>query len=69
LGQEKLILGHNKTNYGTEKGDSLGQEKLILGHTEASLGQKMWILGTGEVNKMRCLLGTGEVILSHNKEE
>ncbi len=38
LGQEKLILGHNKTNYGTEKGDFLGQEKLILGHNEASCG-------------------------------
>ncbi len=32
LGQEKLILSRNETNYGTKRGDFLGQEKLILGH-------------------------------------
>jgi hypothetical protein len=34
LGQEKLILDHNETNYGTnrEQDDFLGQEKLILSH-------------------------------------
>ncbi len=32
LGQEKLILSHNKMNYRTKRGDFLGQEKLILGH-------------------------------------
>jgi hypothetical protein len=32
LGQEKLILSHNKVSYGTKRGDFLGQEKLILGH-------------------------------------
>jgi hypothetical protein len=34
LGHEKLILSHNKTNYGTKQGDFLGQEKLILGHNK-----------------------------------
>ncbi len=32
MGQEKLILGHNKMNYGTLQCDFLGQEELILGH-------------------------------------
>ncbi len=27
LGQEELTYGHDKTNFGTEKGDFLGQEK------------------------------------------
>jgi hypothetical protein len=38
LGQEKSILGNNKTNYGAEEGDFFGQEKLILGHNKASYG-------------------------------
>ncbi len=32
------MLGHNKTNYGIEKGDSGGQEQLILGHNEVIYG-------------------------------
>ncbi len=43
MGKEKSIVGHNKTNYGTEKGDFLGQEQLILGHNEA-------IYGTNDMN-------------------
>ncbi len=34
MGQEKLVLGHKKMNYGTEQGDFLGQEKLTYGHNE-----------------------------------
>jgi hypothetical protein len=33
-----LTYGHNKTNFGTERGDFLGQEKLILGLFEINYG-------------------------------
>ena len=36
LGQEKLILGHNVTNYG----NFLGQENMILRHNETNNGTK-----------------------------
>jgi hypothetical protein len=38
LGQEKLLFGHNETNFGTEQGDFLGQEKLTLGLNKMSYG-------------------------------
>jgi hypothetical protein len=38
LGQEKLIYGHNKTNFVTEQGDILGQEKLIMGLFKMNYG-------------------------------
>ncbi len=38
LGQEKLILGHNETNYGTN--DFLGQEKLIMSHNKTNYGTR-----------------------------
>jgi hypothetical protein len=37
-GQEKLIYGHNKTNFGTDQDDFLGQEKLILGLFKMNYG-------------------------------
>ena len=59
MGQEKLILGHNKMNYGTEQGECLGQEKLTYGHhnqtnfgTERGdfLGREELILGLFKMN-------------------
>jgi hypothetical protein len=60
LGQEKLILRHNKMKYGTEHGHFLGQEKLTYGHNKTNfgteqgdfLGQEKSILGLGliEIN-------------------
>jgi hypothetical protein len=38
LGQEKLTYGHDKTNFGTERGDFLGQEKSIFGSFEMNYG-------------------------------
>jgi hypothetical protein len=38
LGQEKSILGHYETNYGTKQVDFWGQEKLKLGHNKANYG-------------------------------
>jgi hypothetical protein len=50
LGQEKLILSHNKTNYGTKRGDFLGQEKLTFGHNKMKYGTELVdFFGTGEV--------------------
>ncbi len=46
LGQEKLILGHNETNYG----DFLGQENLILSCNKMNYGTKQVTFGTGEVD-------------------
>ncbi len=40
LGQEKLILGHNEINYGTNRVTFLGQEKLILSHNETNYGTR-----------------------------
>jgi hypothetical protein len=42
LGQEKLILGHNVTNYGLwdKQGDFWGQENMILSHNETNYGTK-----------------------------
>ncbi len=34
LGQEKLILGHDVTKYGTNRVTFLGQENMILSHNE-----------------------------------
>ncbi len=52
MGQEKLILRHNKMKYGIEQGHFLGQEKLTYGHNETNfktergdfLGQEKLIL-------------------------
>ncbi len=49
MGQEKLILGHNEMNYGTEQGDFLGQEKLKLGHNKANYGRKQEVFGIPRV--------------------
>ncbi len=40
LGQEKLILHHNKIKYGTVQGHFLGQEKLTYGHSETNFVTK-----------------------------
>ncbi len=40
MGQEKLILGHNKMKYGTEQGHFLGQEKLTYGDNMTNFGTK-----------------------------
>jgi hypothetical protein len=40
LGQEKSILGHNKTKFRTILGDFLGQETLILGQNKTNYGTK-----------------------------
>ncbi len=40
LGQHKLILNHDQTNYGTQRCDVLGQEKLILGRNKMNYGTK-----------------------------
>ncbi len=39
-GQEKSILSHNKTNYGTWRCDFFGQEKLILDHNKMNCRTK-----------------------------
>jgi hypothetical protein len=41
LGQEKLTLGHNKMNHGTEQVDFLGQEKLNYGQNYMNFGLNM----------------------------
>ncbi len=71
MGQEKLILGHNKMNYGTEQGHFLGQEKLTLGPHKMKYGTECFF-GTGEVNlwspqdelwdMTMCLLGQEKLI-------
>ncbi len=38
MGQEKLILGHNKMKYRTEQGHFWGQEKLAYGHNKTNFG-------------------------------
>ncbi len=38
MGQEKLILGHNKMKYGTGQGHFLGQEKMTHGHNKTNFG-------------------------------
>ncbi len=38
LGQEKLILGQNKSNHGTNQAELVGQEESKLGHSEAKFG-------------------------------
>ncbi len=38
MGQEKLVLGHNKMKYETEQCHFLGQEKLTYGHNETNFG-------------------------------
>ncbi len=44
-------MGHNKTYYGTKRGDFLGQEKLILGYNEMNYGTEQGdFFGTGEVD-------------------
>ncbi len=40
LGQEKLILGHDMTNYGTNRVTFLGQENMILSCNETNHGTK-----------------------------
>jgi hypothetical protein len=40
LGQEKMILGHSMTNYGTNRVTFLGQESMILSHNEMNYGTK-----------------------------
>ena len=40
LGQEKLILGHNVTNFWDKQGDFLGQKNLILSHNKTNYGTK-----------------------------
>ncbi len=40
LGQEKLILEHNETNYRTNRVTFLGQEELILSHNKTNYGTK-----------------------------
>ena len=40
LGQERLILGHDVTNYGTNRVTFLGQENMILSHNETNYGTK-----------------------------
>ncbi len=64
LRQEKLILDHNKRNYGTEKDDLLGQEQLLLGHNEASYGTNnvnVWDRRSQYWVIMRSILGQNEV--------
>jgi hypothetical protein len=39
LGQEKLILGHDETNYGINR-VTFGDEKLILSHNQTNYGTK-----------------------------
>jgi hypothetical protein len=43
LGQEMLILGHNKANYATKQDGTLGQEKLILYHIKMYFGTKQGV--------------------------
>ncbi len=40
LGQEKLILGHNKMNYWSNKAIVLGQEKFILSQNKTNYWRK-----------------------------
>ncbi len=57
-------MGHNKTNYGTEKGDFLGQEKLISGHNEVSYGTNnlnLWDSSSQYWVIMRQIMGQNEV--------
>ncbi len=78
LGQEKLKLGHNKTNYGRKEDDILGQEMLILHLIEMYFGIKrgvFWgqeksILSHNKTNygTWQCdFLGQEKLILGHNK--
>jgi hypothetical protein len=71
LGEEKSILGHMMTNFGTEKSDFWDRRSWSWIMMRRVMGQTMWFFGTGEVNigslweelwdKMSWLFGTGEV--------
>ncbi len=71
MGQEKLILGHNQTNYGIELGHFWGQERLTYGHNKTNfeteqgvfLGQEKSIFGLFNMNygMTMCFFGAGEV--------
>ncbi len=56
LGQEKLILSHNKTNFSSRWGDFFLQEKLILGYNEINYGTEQ-----GD------FLGQAKLTYGHNK--
>jgi hypothetical protein len=62
LGQEKLILRHNKMKYGTERGHFLRQEKLTYGHSKTNFGTERGDF----LGQEKSILGLFDIIMGHN---